>query len=191
VNWIEFKVKSFRILSECVLNLVFVSFSHFSLSLSLIAAEKTRHKWHLIFAFTESQESNNAVLQATLHLFVHSRAFLAANGIEHPPNLDTIDIEVAKVLKSNAHKIVFKTFTNLSVPATGEGHFVKLNITDLVIEWFQHHEKSHGVVVKVTAPGSKSSLSHRIVALNADDFVKVINFFSRLNQHQILLQKKK
>lgn len=113
------------------------------------------------------------MLQATLHLFVHSRAFLTASGIEHPPNLEMIDIEIAKVLKSNTHKIVFKTFVNVSVPMEGEGRFVQLNITELVTEWFQHHEKSHGIVVKVTAPGTKTALSHRIVALNADDFIKV------------------
>ena len=142
-----------------------------------VAAVKARHKWHLIFAFTENQESNNAVLQATLHLFVHSRKYLIANEIEHPPNLKFIDIEIAKILKGAQHKMIFDVFHNISIPESGDGRYVQLNITDLVTEWFHNHDTSHGIVVKILSPRTGAQLSHQIVTLNADDLIRVSTIF--------------
>ena len=149
----------------------------FSVFYLRVAAVKARHKWHLIFAFTENQESNNAVLQATLHLFVHSWKYLIANEIEHPPNLKFIDIEIAKILKGAQHKMIFDVFHNISIPESGDGRYVQLNITDLVTEWFHNHDTSHGIVVKILSPRTGAQLSHQIVTLNADDLIRVSTIF--------------
>lgn len=138
-----------------------------------IAAIKPRHKWHLIFTFTENQKTNNAVLQATLHIFVHSRKFLLANSIEHPQNLKFIDIEIAQILKGAKHTRLFDAFRNISLPEGDDGHYVELNVTALVTEWFHNHESSHGIVIKILSSQNGVQLPHRVVNLNLDDLSKV------------------
>lgn len=138
------------------------------------AAIKPRHKWHLIFTFTENQKTNNAVLQATLHIFVHSRKFLLANSIEHPQNLKFIDIEIAQILKGAKHTRIFEVFRNISVPEGEDGRYVQLNVTGLITEWFRTHESSYGIVIKVLSSNNKvAQLPHRIVNLNHEDISKV------------------
>lgn len=177
MNWIEFKVKSFSHPFDALF-LVSSTFSHSLFLLCCIAAIKPRHKWHLIFTFTENQKTNNAVLQATLHIFVHSRKFLLANSIEHPQNLKFIDIEIAQILKGAKHTRIFDAFRNVSLHEDGEGHYIELNVTSLVTEWFHSNEQSHGIVVKIFSSHDGSSLPHRVVNLNLEDLNKVSwNFF--------------
>lgn len=148
--------------------------------LRFTATIKPRHKSHLIFQFTESQEMNNAVASAVLNIYVHSRKFLRASDMHLPKNLRLIDIEIAKVVKGS-HKSVFKTFRNVSLPdVPGEGEFVKLNITQMVAEWFGSSDTSHGLAVKIFASksGEPQQQSHRIVSLDAENLSTVSDWFS-------------
>lgn len=135
---------------------------------------KPRHKSHLFFQFTESEEMNNVVAQATLNIFVHSKRYLKVSDFQLPKNLRLIDIEIANILKGSQHKIIFKTFRNISLPETGsDGEYVQLNITEMVGEWFQSLEKSHGMAIKIFASKTGATLPHKIMSLDADDFKTV------------------
>ena len=142
---------------------------------NLSAAIKSRHKSHLIFQFTESQQINNAVAQAVLNMFVHSKMFLRSIDISLPKSLQYIDIEIAKVLQGSQHKIIVETFRNISIPdvAGSDGQFVQLNITQMVAEWFSSHDTSHGMAVKIIASKSGAPLPHKIVSLDAENFTTV------------------
>lgn len=143
----------------------------------LSAAIKPRHKTHLVFTFTEAQEMNNIVIQATLNLFVHSKRYLRTNDVQVPKNLQLIDIEIAKVLQGSQHKKIFETFRNISIPdGENDGEFVQLNITDMVSDWFLSHETSHGMAVKIVATRTGSNLPHRVVSIDADDIATVSTF---------------
>lgn len=112
----------------------------------------------------------NAVAQAVLNIFVHSKKFLRSTDLSLPKSLQFIDIEIAKVLQGSQHKIVFETFRNISIPdvAGSDGQFVQLNITDMVAEWFMSEETSHGMAVKIIASKSGAPLPHKIVSLDAE-----------------------
>lgn len=139
------------------------------------ATVKPRHKSHLVYQFTESQEMNNVVSQATLNIFVYSRKYLRSSDLQLPKNFRLIDIEVAKVLQGSQHKMIFETFRNISIPDGGgsDGDYVQLNITDLVSEWFSSRETSHGLSVKIIASRTGAALPHKIVSLDAENFSTV------------------
>lgn len=138
------------------------------------ASVKPRHKSHLVFQFTESQETNNVVAQAILNVFVHSKAFLRSNDVQLPKSLRCIDIEIGKILQGSQHKLIFKTFLNISVPDDGnDGEYAQLNITDMVAKWFLSHETSHGMSVKIFSSETGQALPHRFVSLDAENFSTV------------------
>jgi hypothetical protein len=147
--------------------------SNFFPLVSFAAAVKYRHKSHLSFAFGENQESNNVVVYAALNVFVHSRKFLLANNVRDVAELQRVDIEISEILSSEKHKLLFRTFHNLSLPEHGEGVLMQLNITELVAKWWAHHDMSHGINVKVTSSADGSKVSNRVVVLDAEDMIKV------------------
>lgn len=154
------------------INIFFISSSFHIVLLSALV--KVRHKTQLVFQFTESQEMNNAVAQATLNIFVHSKKYLRSTDMQLPNNLRFIDIEIAKILQGSQHKMIFETFRNISVPDGGnDGEYIKLNITQMVAEWFMSHETSHGLAVKVTASKSGLVLPHKIVSLDSENYITV------------------
>lgn len=177
----EFKAKFKSILNALRLNLfseniLFVSWvqsnqlSRFIFPVTI----KPRHKSHLVFQFTETQEMNNLVAQATLNLFVHSRNYLKSTDLQLSKNLRHIDIEVSKVLQGSQHKMIFETFRNLSLPdGVNDGEFLQLNITEMVAEWFLSHEKSHGMAVKLLDSHSGVALPHKIASFDIDNFTTV------------------
>lgn len=123
---------------------------------------------------------NNAVMLATLNLFVHSKRHLRLTDLQLPKNLRLIDIEIAKVLQGSQHKMIFETFRNISVPDTAnDGEFVQLNITEMVAEWFSSHETSHGMSVKIVGSRTGTTLPHKIVSLDAED-VATVSLLSRI-----------
>lgn len=165
---------------------IFIVIFHLSFHIVLLSATvKVRHKAQLVFQFTESQEMNNAVAQATLNLYVHSKKYLRSEDMQLPKNLRFIDIEIAKVLQGSQHKMIFETFRNISLPDGGnDGEFIKLNITQMVAEWFMSHETSHGMAVKVTAAKSGLVLPHNVVSLDSENFItvsRVVIFCSSYN----------
>lgn len=143
------------------------------------ATIKPRHKSHMIFQFTESQEMNNIVSQATLNLFLHSRKYLRSlPDLQIPKNLRCLDIEIARILQGSQHKLIFETFHNISVPDGGnDGDYVQLNITDLVAEWFSSHETSHSLSVKIIECKSGATMPHKIIGLDVESFTTVSNVF--------------
>lgn len=143
------------------------------------ATIKPRHKSHMIFQFTESQEMNNIVSQATLNLFLHSRKYLRSlTDSQIPKNLRCVDIEIARILQGSQHKLIFETFRNISVPDDGnDGDYVQLNVTDLVAEWFSSQETSHSLSVKIIECKSGTTMPHKIVGLDVESFATVSNVF--------------
>jgi hypothetical protein len=138
------------------------------------ASVKPRHKSHLVFQFTESQETNNVVAQAILNVFVHSKTYLRSNDVQFPKSLRNIDIEIGKILQGSQHKLVFNTFQNISVPDDGnEGQYVHLNITEMVAKWFVSHEAAHGMSVKIFSSENGQPLPHKLLSLDAENLSTV------------------
>lgn len=104
---------------------------------------------------------------------MHSRKFLLANSIDHPQNLKFIDIEIAQILKGAKHTRFFDAFRNISLPEGDDGHYVELNVTGLVKEWFHSHEPSYGMVIKILSSHNGEQLPHRVVNLSTEDLNKV------------------
>jgi hypothetical protein len=142
--------------------------------LIISAALKPRHKSHLVFQFTEIQKMNNFIAQAFMNVFVRSKKYLRSSDLQVPNNLRLIDIEIAKVLQGSQHKIIFKTFRNVSVPnVDNDGEFIQLNVTEMVAEWFVSQEASHGMSIKIFASTTGYVLPHKIVSLDIEDFATV------------------
>jgi hypothetical protein len=104
---------------------------------------------------------------------VHSRKFLLDNGIKHSENLKFIDIEIAQILIGAKHTRPFDALRNVSLHEDGDGHFVELNVTSLVTEWFHNREPTHGIVVNILSSLDGTQLPHRVVNLNPEDINKV------------------
>jgi hypothetical protein len=121
----------------------------------------------LYFQFLENQETNNLVAQATLYLYVHSDKWWRSSK-HSPKNIKMIDIEISKVL-NGPYKEIVEVFRNITIPDINEnGHYIQLNITNMVGEWFANHNMTHGMAVKVTTSnGTISSHSlQKIVSLD-------------------------
>lgn len=171
---IEFKVKLKKMHSHICVSSDFNDLYIFFLSFLVSATVKPRHKSHLVYQFTESQEMNNVVSQATLNIFVYSKNYLRSTDVQLQKNARLIDIEIAKVLQGSQHKMIFETFRNISIPDGGnDGEYVQLNITDMVAEWFSSHETSHGLSVKIIASRTGAALPHKTVSLDAENFSTV------------------
>lgn len=113
------------------------------------------------------------VVQASLNLFVHSRKYLLANNVHDAVNLKHINIEIGEILSNEKHKLIFGVFENITIPESGDGKYVQLNITELVAKWFHSHESSHGIIVKITSSHDGSKVPNRVVVLDVEDFIKV------------------
>lgn len=113
------------------------------------------------------------VVQASFNVFVHSRKYLLANNLHDALNLKYVNIEIAEILSNEKHKLVFGVFENVSIGDSGDGKYVQLNVTELIGKWFQSGEASHGINVKITSAHDGSKVSNRVVALDADDLIKV------------------
>jgi len=143
------------------------------------ASMKTRHRHHLYFQFQENQEMNNAVSHAILYLYVHSIEWLQRNHQQLPNHIKSIDIEIAKIHQSS-HKETFETFRNIPLPENHvKGGYIQLNVTELVASWFQNHNKSHGIAVKIMAANAAPKLLNKIVSLDSANIITVsIRIFS-------------
>lgn len=117
------------------------------------------------------------MLQATLYIFVHSKKYLIANEIKHPSNLEFIDVKIEKILKNSHFKSEYRVFRDISIPEYGDGHYIELDVTKLVTEWFSSHEDNHTIIVKILSPHNGDQLTHKIISLSVDDAVKVSKFF--------------
>ena len=171
---IEFKVKSF---SHPLKNFKFYfSFSiyifiYFILFSLFTANSKARHKNYLKFTFDENQENNNAVVHASLNIFLNSRKYLNSKNI--PNDLTGIDIEIHQTLETGRHTALFEVYPNYSIPETDDGQYMELNVTTLVSKWFHSHNTTHGIVIKIKSTADGSALSHNFVSLDAGNFLKV------------------
>ncbi|CRL08163.1 CLUMA_CG020966, isoform A [Clunio marinus] len=134
-------------------------------------AIKPRHKSHLIFQFTESQELNNAVIYATLNLFIHSETYLKSNNIHVPQGIQFLDIEVANILQGLQHKKIYNTYQNISIPkGDTNGAFIQLNITNLVSEWFLSQKTTHGIALKIMFSKTGLVLPHKVISLDSGNY---------------------
>ncbi|XP_070504724.1 growth/differentiation factor 8 [Chironomus tepperi] len=134
------------------------------------SASKARHKNYLKFTFDESQENNNAVVHASLNIFLNSRKFLNSKNI--PNDLTAIDIEIHQTLETGRHTALFEVFPNYTIPETGDGQYLQLNVTTLVSKWFHSHNTTHGIVIKVKSSVDGSALSHNFVSLDGGNNLK-------------------
>lgn len=165
----------------------FIFCFHFS------AVVKLRHRSNLVFQFTESQKLNNFVSLATLNIFVHGKKSLKSSDTQ---NVQSIDIEIAKVLQRSPHKRVFETFHNISFPESSDGDYLQFNITELVAEWFASDETSHVMAIKIVDSKTGEILPHKIISLESDNYVTVsivqsifeINFYCIQFWSQITVQ---
>ena len=142
------------------------------------ANAKARHKTYLRFTFDENQENNNAVVHASLNLFLNSRKYLIAKNIHSGSNfLKGIDIEIHQMLETERHTSLFDVFKNYSIPENGDGQYLQLNVTGLVAKWFRSHNTTHGIVIKVKSSIDGTPLSHNFVSLDTGNFLKVSLIF--------------
>jgi hypothetical protein len=133
-----------------------------------------RHKSRFVFTFSENQESNNAVAHAALNLFIRSRNYLQLLNDTKLQQIKYINIEVARILQTSSHKLVFKLFKDIAVPNNENGgEYVQLDITKLVAEWFRSTDKSHAIAIKIMPTNADTQLPHKIAVFDVDDVEKV------------------
>lgn len=140
---------------------------------------KPRHKTHLVFQFTESQKNNNLIALATMNIFINSKSCFKSLDVK---NIQTIDIEVAKVLKFSPHKRYFTTFRNISVPESRDGKYFQFNITELVADWFSSRDESHTMVLEIKDSKTGDNLPHKIISFDTENFETV----SKILNHNFL-----
>lgn len=112
-------------------------------------------------------------MHATLNLFINSRSYLESKNIQIGSELNGIDIEIHQTLETGKHTSLFDTFENLTVPVTGDGQYVQLNVTGMVAKWFHSHNTTHGLMIKVKSTVDGSVLPHGLVALETGNLLKV------------------
>lgn len=107
---------------------------------------------------------------ATFNIYFNSK--ISVKSLEPK----TIDLEVASVLKSSAHKRTFDIFRNITLPEYYSKYF-QFNITKLVAEWFSSQEESHAMVLKITDSKTGEILPHKIVSLDIENFETVSSLY--------------
>lgn len=127
---------------------------------------KPRHKNHLIYQFTESQKSNNLIDTATFNLHFNTKESLKSS------EFNTVNLELASVLKSSSHKRIFKIFRNITIPEN-ESKYYQFIITELVAEWFSSHDSSHVLALKITDSKTGETLPHKCVSMDIENFETV------------------
>lgn len=124
-----------------------------------------------MFKFSESQKRNNLVAEATLNLYIFENAL--SSSAAAAVQLIDVEILIVTMAKSRDHKI-YETFKNITVPKNkGKGDYIQLNVTSLVSEWFQNKDKSNGIQLRILDTKTQETLSHKIVALDANHFSTV------------------
>lgn len=110
-------------------------------------------------------------MHASLNIFLNSRKFLNSKNI--PNDLAGIDIEIHQTLETGRHTALFEVYPNFTIPETGDGQYVQLNVTTLVSKWFHSHNTTHGIVIKIKSSLDESILSHNFVSLDGGNNLKV------------------
>lgn len=140
----------------------------------LIATPKIRHQHRhlpLYFQFEQRQETNNVVAQAIIHLYVHSEQWLRVNELtvwKQLVNHPTLNIDLFKLLQVSSNKNTFQSlfghFSNISIPSREQhGHYIQIDVTNMVSEWFLHPQSTHGLLIKINT-SSDTQGAHKIVA---------------------------
>ena len=157
----------------------------------IIATPKIRHQHRhlpLYFQFEQRQETNNVVAQAIFHLYVHSEQWLRANEftvwkqlVNHP----TLNIDIFKLLQVSSNKNTFQSlfghFSNISIPNRDQhGHYIQIDVTNMVSEWFLHPQSTHGLLIKINT-SSDTQGAHKIVATDPSHSETVSFFILKKN----------
>lgn len=119
-----------------------------------------RHNSEILhFHFTKSEHTE--IDQAVLHLFVHGEAYLRKINDSNMKNANenrTFGITLSRIVRSVSQfeNTLLRQEGNFryEVPY-GDGHFIRINITEMTTEWYNKPYNNHGMIIKTDGLGKK------------------------------------
>lgn len=119
------------------------------------------HQDVLQFHFDTIKDSQ--VSKATLHLFLHSEQWLAEHDLSKKYD-KVFNLTVHRVKRSanGFHQVLVNHYDG-HIPRS-RGHYVSIDVTKMVDEWYRNPPSNYGAVIKVNGQSG-----HRFIVTNVGD----------------------
>lgn len=145
---------------EIVINLFNLKKNNVFIFFYLFSATKVRHnrKVSEILKFRLNNLQYTMVSRAILYIYVHGENWIRKNDPTIPTNR-SFSISVNRIVLRNPNQpeniLLRKEYENkLQIPQ-GDDEIIKIDVTQMVSDWFQAPQNNHGMIIKLDQYGRK------------------------------------